>query len=781
MKKLAVIAFLILNFSQSFGQIHRSNCPVKEEEFTYTLSDQSTTTLRVWGSEMVQYFETKEGYTLLKNDAGYFEYAVQDNEGNLISSGVPLQRTLPASLQLVQPNLKYSSRQIELITQNFYGLNQNLNKKAGGKPFPSKGKRNVLTILIQYPDLPATIAKSNFDSMMVKQNYNGTGSFRDYYLKASYNQLELNTDVFGWYTASLGYMNYGKSNPSYNYNVGTLIKRAILAADSAGVDFSKYDNDSDGYVDGIIIVHAGIGAEEQSAPSANNFIWSHRYNLTYSVGAVALDGVMIDAYGIFPEKRYNGGSYSQVGIGVLSHEFGHLLDLPDLYSTQSKGEGAGNFSNMAGGPWLNNEKTPCLMDAWSRMALGWLNPTLINAAGTYTITDGLSDSNFAYRINTNLPNEFFLVENRQKKGFDTYLPSKGMAVWHINTNKAKLLSFASNNVNNDTSAYGVGLLQADGRRDLEKGNNRGDAGDLFPGTTNNRSIGNNTSPNTLLHYKIGGVKQLSNIIINNITSYTDSSVSFTIGNKPTASFDLFPAKGCAPLSVYHQNISSFAQSFKWKFHDGTFSTDKDVVKTFNSAGSYPVTLYVLDSTGTAIDSNLQTIQVDASPEAAYELVRSDSNTFLLTNNSKGSLYVVWRFGSNQTSTQPNPTYVINGGQDVPFMLIAYSQNQCTDTAYGIMSFWPLAQQNASHLKNEISVYPNPFEEKFDLSFSLVQEQALTFTLTDLQGKEIWKQESTLVKSGSSTLSFETGKMAHGVYLLKIEGADFNKILRVNAR
>ena len=44
-----------------------------------------------------------------------------------------------------------------------------------------------------------------------------------------------------------------------------------------------------------------------------------------------------------------------------------------------------------------------------------------------------------------------------------YIPGKGLAIWHINTNYAKLLSGGNNNnVNNDTARYGVGLMQADG-------------------------------------------------------------------------------------------------------------------------------------------------------------------------------------------------------------------------------------------------------------------------------------------------------------------------------
>jgi M6 family metalloprotease-like protein len=368
--------------------------------------------------------------------------------------------------------------------------------------------------------------------------------------------------------ADNNYINYGKSNPNYSANTQDLVRDAVVAADSAGVDFKQYDNDNDGEVDGLVLLHAGIGAEEQSAPNANNYIWSFRS--TYWGSLTTNDGVSIGSFCFFPEKRYNNAAYSTVGIGVMTHEFGHILDLPDLYSTQSRGEGSGNYTNMAGGPWLNGEKTPCLFDAWSKMVMEWHTPTLISQNGTYTIPKAAADSNFSYRINTTRTNEYFLLENKQLKGNDRYIPGRGLAIWHVNTNTAKLLSAGGgNNVNNDTARYGLGLEQADGQRHLERATNRGDGGDLFPGLTNNKTFNSNSNPSSYFHPTTQGVRLPTNVAISNITINPDSSITFTLGSKAFAAFDGGSLTGCVPRTINFKNTSQFTSKFKWNFGDNS--------------------------------------------------------------------------------------------------------------------------------------------------------------------------------------------------------------------
>lgn len=779
LKSISLLLLTLICSMNAFAQTTRSNCPVKEEIFTKLNPDGSHITLSVTGNEMLHYFETIDGYTVLEREDGFYEFAALNEQLNLIGSGQIARNESPILLKNQSQHLRYSNTQIELLSNAFYQFNP-VNLKKANKPFPAKGKRRVLAILVQYPDLAATLPKSNFDSMMMKPNFNGTGSFRDYYLKTSFGNLDLQVDVVGWYTSTLGYINYAKSDANYMSNVGELVYGAVMSAD-ASVDFSKYDNDSDGVVDGIIVLHAGIGAEEQSAPSANNYIWSHRYNLAYTSGTAYVDGVSVDAYGIFPEKRYNSGAPSMVGIGVISHEFGHLLDLPDLYSTQSKGEGAGNFANMAGGPWLNSERTPCLHEAWSRNMLGWMPTTLIASSGTYTIPKGVADSNFAFRINTTQNNEYFLLENRQKKGFDLYLPGRGLAIWHINASKARLLSVSGgNNVNNDTSAYGVGLLQADGKRDLEIGSNRGDAGDLYPGSSNNRSLNNYSKPNSALHLKVGGIKQASNIVISNITQNADSSISFTIGNKPSAGFDASSTNGCAPLYVDFTNISAFASSYLWKFHDGSTSTIKNQNYTYTTPGNYLVTLFVLDSANQIVDSSQQTIIVNSSPKAAFTMDRTDSNTFILKDLSTNKLYINWRFGSNQSSTSAEVNYKIIGQASVPFKLIAYSQNLCSDTALGIMDYWPLSLGEKITGQN-FNVFPNPFQNKLSIKIGKTGEQELAVKVIDLIGNIVFEQKNLQIKTGQTDAEISLSGIKPGVYFIEIKGQKAQETFKIIAQ
>lgn len=744
-----------------------------------TLPDGSVVTLIGTGNEMVNYLETTKGYTVIEMPDGYVEYAIQNAHGNLVPSGIRAKDGVDPTQKNLKPHLRYSKSQIALLESVFNQNTTNL-KKGAGNPFPPKGKRKVVALLVQYPDLLATIPKSNFDSLMMKPNYNGTGSFRDYYLHASFNQLELEVDVYGWFMAQNNYAYYGRSSSNYITRVGQLVKGAVLAADSAGVDFTKYDNDADGVIDGIIMMHAGIGAEETSAPNANTHIWSHRYNLVYTGNNVTVDGKIADAYGIFPEKRYRGGLYPMVGIGVLTHEFGHLLDLPDLYSTNDEGEGCGNFSNMAGGPWLNNERTPCHMDAWSREALGWLKSVELTAGGTYTIAKPVADSNFAYRINTARSNEYFLLENKHKKGFDGFIPGNGLAIWHINTFYAALLSENSgNDVNTDTSSYGVGLEQADGNFQLEKGTNRGDAGDLFPGSKVNREFTPSSLPNSSLHYKMGGISQPSNISIRNIVINPDSSITFTLGNNPVASFNSIPPSGCSPLFVNFDNRSTGAVNYSWKFGNLDSSNQKNPSFTFEKSGNYEVTLIISDSANVPQDTMKTTILVSPSPLAKFSMDRLDSNEFQLTNLSTDYLYVNWRFGTNQFSNENNPKYKINGNQPVPFRLFAYHQSGCVDTAEGTMDFWPLAVNEFGSF-NQISAYPNPFHQNFTISLASNRAQEIKIIVSDLQGKRVGEPKIMKVAKGQNTLPISLFDLNEGFYLIEIIGEDFNELLRLKS-
>lgn len=763
------IALCIAGVSFVFAaNAQRSNCSVSPATNTQTLPDGSSITLTAFGNEAVHYLETTEGYTVLRNTNGFFEYAVKDASGNLTTSGVVAKDgTMMKSLN-IEKHLRYSAEQRGLLTQAFRQLSNQEMGKAGPNPFPPKGTRKMLVLMIEYPDLPATVSKADFELLFNQPDYNGTGSFRDFYLKTSFGQLDLHADVHGWYQADSGYKYYGRnSSPNYNQATRRLVMNAVNAADSDGVDFTQYDNDSDGYVDGLVILHSGIGAEEQSAPNANDYIWSFRSSLG---GNNMVDGVTISAYCMFPEKRYGNGAYPQVGIGVMCHEFGHILDLPDLYATDYSSEGAGEYTLMAGGPWLNGEKTPCLNDAWSRISLGWVQPIVINARGLYTIPKALADSDMVFRINTPQSNEYFLLENRQHKGFDSHLPSDGLAVWHIDENHAALLSQGfGNNVNNDTSAFGVGVLQADGRRDLEKGSNRGDANDLYP-IASNKDVTPTSRPSTALNYKDNGIKQNSNVSITDITLNEDSSITFRLGLKGTAVFNMNKTVGCAPLDVTMTDASIAVDSLHWTVNgmevSGDFSPQNFILQ-LRDAGTYNVMLKVYEAgSEEVVDSATKTVTVYAVPDASFTYTR-DADTIYFNNTSTGGNFYQWKF-ANKQSNQTNARYVLAAGGVVDVTLLAYNNFGCVDTATEQFTFWLTGLGDNAAERMKLKAFPNPFNNELQFSFELSENKNVKAEVYNLVGEKIATEDFGMLNSGAQSLEIRSVQSAApGVYFLRV--------------
>ena len=319
------------------------------------------------------------------------------------------------------------------------------------------------------------------------------------------------------------------SDDSGTHRAADLVREAVDAAEQAGANYSNYDNDNDGDVDGILAVHAGPGAE---VGSQTQYIWSHRWVLNGgSQGSVFYDGVWINDYMINPETRGSLSNPRIVGIGVLCHEFGHNLGLPDLYDTDpSNGdsEGIGNWGLMGGGGWLGGEHFPANFCAWSRVENGWDTPTslTIGNSGNYTMNPASLNQNEIYRINTQNSNEYFLLENRQKRGLDSMLNGTGLAIWHINSSKTNMFQ---NQVNGDETEKGVDLEEADGNDDLDNEINRGDNGDLFPGSTNNSMFNDNTYPSAETYTPTS-----TGLIIRNITEI-GNQINFDFGAPVVAS------------------------------------------------------------------------------------------------------------------------------------------------------------------------------------------------------------------------------------------------------
>jgi len=440
--------------------------------------------------------------------------------------------------------------------------------------------KKAVVILADFSDNVGSTPPAHYDSLIFSVNEYPTGSVKDFYIENSYGILDLQGEVTPvWVRLPNPYSYYTNGNygfGSWPQNAQGMARDAVLAADSL-IDFSQYDLDGDGYVDAVIIIHAGPGAE---ATGDVNDIWSHAWYIPYPP---TVDGVQVYSYTTDPE---NGGC------GVIAHEFGHRpLGLPDLYDTDYSSEGLGNWSLMAAGSWNMNQTKPAHLDAWCKYRLGFVTVDTVVSNLEKVLIPAVEDTGLVFRLwtNGNTGNEYYLVENRQKKKFDVGLPGEGILIYHVDDNQ-------SNNNNEwypGHTSYGhyrVALEQADGAWDLERNANRGDAGDPFPGTTTNRhfdlySIPDSRDYDSLITYV--GVKNISDsqdtmyadLLVN---PYSNVRVEKIIASRVVNSGDTVESQGI----VFNDGYNDMTISFHFSIRHEDSSLIKDTTgSVFLSAGS----------------------------------------------------------------------------------------------------------------------------------------------------------------------------------------------------
>ncbi len=465
----------------------------------YSQPDGTKLTLTLRGDERIHWSETTDGYTILSNKDGAYVYAIKDKRGFLTFSDIIAHNpgnktsTETAFLQNIDKNFKFSEQQIKEMRQSVLPVNRNAKGTMMGG-FPTTGTRKMLMILANFSNTTTTIPQSSFNNYMNQSNYNGTGSFKDYYLEVSYGQLTVNSTVTIWVTLPNTHNYYGPDS-----KWGQFVYDAVVAANNqANVNYAEYDNDLDGYVDGIAVIHQGPG---QEATGNTNDIWSHSWDLIsagYSTSQLTFDGVIVSNYTTQPELLGTSSSIST--IGVMCHEFGHNLGAPDFYDTDydtgGQYDGTGDWDIMSGGSWNGNSgDKPAHHNPWTKIFYQWSTPTVLTTAQNVTVLNNQT-TNQIYKYNTTSSNEYFLAVNQQQTGFNSAIPGHGMIIYHVDGN------YITNHMNaNDINAgshQGLYVKAANSTNGsgVSTNSNINTSGAPFPGTSNETSFTDLTTPNS---------------------------------------------------------------------------------------------------------------------------------------------------------------------------------------------------------------------------------------------------------------------------------------------
>lgn len=589
-----LIIYLLFNFlllNTAFGE------PANPQLVKIKQPDGSFLTVCLIGDEFSYCYQTSDGFFIRKNKKNIFEYA-SINDGKIVTSGIKANDIVKRTAEEKKYVATISSNFNKKIYEIIYAKRQRLTKKNVTKissKSPIIGKKNIICILMEYPNMSFSKSQIDFYKLMNEEGYNGTGSVRDFYLENSYGKLDLKITVVGPYLAEHNFEYYGENKANgQDKNVRSLIIEALNKANS-DVDYSNFDNDSDGILDGVHVIYAGHA--ENVAGNNSNFIWPHKWSISHN-----LDGLHINKYSCSSELRGVETDMNICGIGTTCHELGHVFGAPDFYDTDysSNGQykGTGVWDIMAYGGHNNSGDTPAHHNPYTKTKIfGWATLIELPNSGRVTLAPAEVHSDSFYKIKTNTSGEFFILENRQSLGFDnsSSFPGSGLMVYHVHSQFSSISQ--DNNITHPQKFYPVCASSTQDPIDLPSSyGNINTGGTPFPGTSNSQFLNFETTPSLQSWAGVNTERNLQFITEtgNNITFVVNQSItgpdlicdqaSYTIENLPAnisvqwstnnSNLTLVSGQGTA-TAVFHKNGNGEC-TVKASIANGAMNLEKEV-------------------------------------------------------------------------------------------------------------------------------------------------------------------------------------------------------------
>jgi M6 family metalloprotease-like protein len=494
-------------------------------------------------------------------------------------------------------------------------------------------------IFVETPDVPHTYPVTEWEQQLFTIGTFPTGSMRDYYRETSNNLFDVDGVVMGWITLNHDYDYYHQNNYGFGGGAAEMAREAVEKADlQYNIDWSQFDNTGDGNVEGVLIIHMGIGGESSGSPQD---IWSH----VSAFAPLELDGVTLSRYSIQPELRRNGLMET---IGTICHEHGHVLGLPDLYdvSYTSKPAPVGRYCLMASGCNAGNPfgSSPAHLSVWGKYQLGWVTPTVITEPGDFTI-DSIQThtANNAYKYQIPGSVEFFIMENRWMEAplqFDAF-PARflgGLMVYHIDDNMSW-----SNDGRDDFWRIKVVDATPDTQGDLADAGFSAATKTIFGRFTDPNTDGNyHPSGLTVLNVSPRGEQMSFSVNLEPVLQLHDYDIR-TLGNNR---FSLqVTLKNITPIPAHNLNMVIASAAENVTFENGTASlgtvnpnetatSEPFIFQTTGSQSSFAS--FTVNATGDTYQGNNISFHVPVNP-ARILLVDDDH-----TKGAQQDLDVYWQ-------------------------------------------------------------------------------------------------------------------------------------------
>ena len=484
------------------------------------------------GDEYQGWTETINGYTVIQNQSGNFEYAERAVDGSLIPSGVLINPTrenlnqgAPNSLPFekgLRPPRRTDIEQQNADDRNSLRPSTSTQGPVSGPwtPYPAFGTRKLLVILVEFSNRTLATTPNDWYTTLFDTTANAK-SVVNYYKENSFNKLTIYPAEHTQIGSPSGVVKvtlpqvHPNCGSSCTYVAETTWIQAALNQASFSVNFNAFDTNGNGAIDNseLVVYFILAGYERSGSPKSPN-VWAHAWGGSgvtagsKSFTKWALNGELNNA-----ELRHPNG--------VIAHELGHsMAGLPDLYDTANYNAGLGIFSLMAGGSWgrshadMSSGDTPVGLDAWSRTYLGWASPRVPSTNGTTLSFPAPLTSETApvKLINSSISTtEYFLAENRIPTRWDLGMQTQlgslwngGLLIQHIDINVGNSSNngtAGSNDINRYVSGAHQGVMAEEATNQcslVEQNGSRGCLGVLFF-NGNNSAFGKTSSPNSSLY------------------------------------------------------------------------------------------------------------------------------------------------------------------------------------------------------------------------------------------------------------------------------------------
>lgn len=516
---------------------------------TVTQPDGTTLTIQIHGDEFLNWV-TVGNRLVAKGEDGFYYYASFNSDG---TKSISRTRAKAETLSISQtstvrpPESALAAARIKRESTAFIG-----------NPDLANGERHFLVMLVEYSDVRFTIdnPQEAFFRLLNEPGYseNGaTGSSYDYYYNNSMGQFNPTFDVIGPVTVSGSRQSYGTGQ-----NFGNIhhlwIEACRIADETLDIDFSKYDLDNDGYIDNIFFYYAGHNEAE-----GGTGIWPHQSVIYSWMQPNTLDGKYINTYACTSEYRGTDHSTVMAGIGTFTHEFGHVIGLPDFYDTDYDYNGyapaIGSFSLMDVGPYNNNGCTPPYLSGYERALLGWLELEEWTESGIKTLPP--VQENTAFITPTANEGEFFVYEYRNGEGYDAYIDSyldiSGVLIYHVDRTSEYISRWNNNQVNAYADHQCYDLIESIYPESSVFSNNDR----VFPGRTNNRVFNASSSP--------AAVDWKNNPTGYNLSDISDNGTNATLTLSIMASGTPIPEFIEAGINCIHKNKETYSNGDTFEF------------------------------------------------------------------------------------------------------------------------------------------------------------------------------------------------------------------------